>query len=291
MARRRPPQVHGVVIVDKPAGVTSHDVVAQLRKRFSERRIGHAGTLDPDATGVLVVAVGSATRLLRYVGDTTKRYTGEVVFGVETDTLDAAGQVTATHDMDRVDLDEVRRVIAERFIGPIQQIPPMVSAIRVDGRRLHELAREGIEVEREPRSVAIQSFDVAGWVEPGVLEIDIRCSSGTYIRTLAADLGRALGGGAHLRNLRRSAVGSFTLAEAAPPESADLLAVRTAVRDLEQVSVDEQTAARVGHGRMLDRWPGSGPWAVSDPDGELIAVYEAVDERSAKPAVVLSVAR
>ncbi len=291
MARRRPPTVHGVVIVDKPAGVTSHDVVGQLRRRFSERRIGHAGTLDPDATGVLVVAVGSATRLLRYVGDTTKAYTGQVVLGVETDTLDAAGRVTATHDMAPVDLAEVRRVIAEHFMGPILQIPPMVSAIRVDGRRLHELAREGIEVERAPRPVTIHGFDVAESAEPGVLEIDVRCSSGTYIRSLAADLGAALGGGAHLRNLRRSAVGSFSLAEAAPPDDATLLPVSTAVRDLEQVSVDEVTAGLVAHGRILDRWSGVGPWAVSDTGGELIAVYEAIDDRSAKPAVVLSAAR
>lgn len=291
MARRRPPTVHGVVIVDKPAGVTSHDVVGQLRRRFSERRIGHGGTLDPDATGVLVVAVGSATRLLRYVGDTTKAYTGQVVLGVETDTLDAAGRVTVTHDMAPVDLDEVRRVIAERFMGPILQIPPMVSAIRVDGRRLHELAREGIEIEREPRPVIIHGFEVSQSAEPGVLDIDVRCSSGTYIRSLAADLGVALGGGAHLRNLRRTAVGSFDLAEAAPPDTAALLPVHTAVRDLEQVSVDEATAGLVAHGRILDRWSGTGPWAVSDAEGELIAVYEALDDRSAKPAVVLSAAR
>jgi tRNA pseudouridine55 synthase len=124
-----------------------------------------------------------------------------------------------------------------------------------------------------------------------VLKIEVSCSSGTYIRTLAADLGTALGGGAHLRNLRRTAVGSFTLDEAAPPDTAALMAVRTAVRDLDQVSVDEETATQVGHGRVLGRWPGSGPWAVSGPDGELLAVYEAVDDRSAKPAVVLSVAR
>ena len=155
MARRRPPTVHGVCIVDKPAGVTSHDVVQELRRRLGERRVGHAGTLDPDATGVLVVAVGLATRLLTFVSGQEKTYTAEIVLGVETDTLDAAGSVTARHDMGPVDLAETRQVVASNLTGEIMQVPPMVSALRVDGRRLHELAREGIEVEREARPVTV----------------------------------------------------------------------------------------------------------------------------------------
>src|SRR6476661_5200070 len=131
MARRRPANVHGLVIVDKPAGVTSHDVVGVLRRRFGERRVGHAGTLDPGATGVLVVGVGSVTRLLRFVGDGWKRYTGEVVLGVETDTLDADGRVVATHDMAAVTVDDARRAVAAHLLGPIEQVPPMVSAVRV----------------------------------------------------------------------------------------------------------------------------------------------------------------
>jgi len=291
MARRRPPSVHGVVIVDKPAGVTSHDVVADLRRRFGERRVGHAGTLDPDATGVLVVAVGSATRLLRYVGDTTKRYTGEVVLGIETDTLDAAGAVTTTHQMGPIDVVEAQRIATEQFTGPILQIPPMVSAIRVDGHRLHELARQGIEVERAPRPVTIDEFKVTSTDQPDVLRIEVCCSSGTYIRSLAADLGAALGGGAHLRGLRRTAVGSFTIAEAAAPGDAPLLTVQTAVRTLDQVIVDDQTTELVLNGRILDRWPGDGPWAVSDTSATLLAVYEAVDDHRAKPAVVLATAQ
>ena len=151
MARRKPATTHGLAIVDKPIGVTSHDVVGMLRRRFGERQVGHGGTLDPDATGVLVVAVGMATRLLRFVEKTQKEYVGDVVLGVETDTLDAAGRVTATHDMSTVTL-EAARAAAAQLTGPIQQIPPMVSAIRVDGKRLHELAREGIEIERQPRA-------------------------------------------------------------------------------------------------------------------------------------------
>lgn len=287
MARRRPATVHGVAVVDKPAGVTSHDVVAMLRRRFGERQVGHAGTLDPDATGVLVVAVGMATRLLRFVGDSRKAYQGEVVLGVETDTLDAAGNVTATHEMQAVTVDDARRVVATHLLGPIEQIPPMVSAIRVDGRRLHELAREGVEVERAPRPVTIHRFDVDDGSQPGVLRIDVECSSGTYVRTLAADLGRLLGGGAHLRALRRTAVGAFTLAEAGSPDECELLPVEAAVRSLERVDVDADVAALIANGRVLAAWSGSGPWAVHGPDGTLLAVYEVFRGGQAKPAVVL----
>ena len=288
MARRRPPTVHGVCIVDKPAGVTSHDVVQSLRRRLGERRVGHAGTLDPDATGVLVVAVGSATRLLTFVGGQEKRYTGEVVLGIETDTLDAAGVVTARHEMGPVDLEHVRDLVAEHLTGPIMQVPPMVSALRVDGRRLHELAREGVEVEREPRPVTVYAFDVLGEVDPGVLSISVTCSAGTYIRSLAGDLGRLLGGGAHLRNLRRTAIGSFTEDRAAAPEDCALLPIRTAVEHLPTVTVDEATANRVRLGQVLERFDGDGPWAVLDEAGELLAVYEVFRDRGVKPAVVLA---
>jgi tRNA pseudouridine55 synthase len=279
--------VHGLTVVDKPAGVTSHDVVGMLRRRFGERRVGHAGTLDPDATGVLVVGLGSVTRLLRFVVDGRKRYTGEVVLGVETDTLDAAGRVVAEHEMD-VALDDARRVVAEYLIGDIQQVPPMVSALRVGGRRLHELAREGVEVERAARTVRVDRFDVAPGDEPGVLRIDVECSAGTYVRTLAADLGALLGGGAHLRNLRRTAVEPFTIDEAAPPDRCELLPPAAAVRALAPVTVDVATSALVGHGRVLPAPPGSGPWALFDPAGTLLAVYERWRDGEAKPAVVLT---
>lgn len=286
MARRRPATTHGIAVVDKPAGVTSHDVVGMLRRRFGERQVGHGGTLDPDATGVLVVAVGKATRLLRFVETTRKGYVGEVVFGTSTSTLDAAGEVVGTFDMSAVTLDDVRRVVAEHLTGDIEQVPPMVSAIRVDGRRLHELAREGVEVARDARPATIHRFDVTGWVDPGVVGIEVECAAGTYIRSLADDLGRLLGGGAHLRRLRRTYVGDFTLAEAAPPEECELLPVSTAVRTLAQVTVDDATAALIANGRVLDVWEGDGPWAVSSPAGELLAVYEPF-RGQAKPAVVL----
>jgi len=286
MARRKPATTHGIAVVDKPAGVTSHDVVGMLRRRFGERQVGHAGTLDPDATGVLVVAVGKATRLLRFVEKTRKGYIGEVVLGSSTSTLDSAGDVLATFDMSTVTLDDARRAVDEHLVGDIEQIPPMVSAIRVDGKRLHELAREGIEIERAPRPVTIHGFAVADWAEPGVLSIVVECSSGTYIRTLADDLGRLLGGGAHLRNLRRTHVGAFTIAEAGSPDECELLPVASAVRSLSAVTVDANVSALVGNGRVLDAWDGDGPWAVFDGAGELLAVYEAFSGQ-AKPAVVL----
>ncbi|MBK9973061.1 MAG: tRNA pseudouridine(55) synthase TruB [Acidimicrobiaceae bacterium] len=291
MARRRPANTHGLAVVDKPAGVTSHDVVGMLRRRFGERQVGHAGTLDPDATGVLLVGVGRSTRLLRFLTDLGKTYTGEVVFGASTDTLDAAGKVTATFDMSGLTLPQVQAAVSEHLTGHIMQVPPMVSAVKIDGRRLHELARQGIEVERPARPVTIGRFDVSATADPMVYAIEVQCSKGTYIRTLADDLGRLCGGGAHLRNLRRTAVGSFTVAESAPPDAVQLLTLPQAMRDYPQVAVDAELAGLVGNGRVLDRaqagFQGDGPWAVLGPDGELLAMYEAHGD-SAKPAVVIA---
>ena len=264
-------------------------MVGLVRKRLGERRVGHAGTLDPDATGVLLVGVGNATRLLTFLVGHDKRYTAEVVLGVETSTLDAAGEVTARHEMDSVTVDDARQAVADHLVGPILQVPPMVSALKVDGRRLHELAREGIEVEREPRPVTIHRFEVSGSAEPGVLAIDVTCTSGTYVLTLAADLGHLLGGGAHLRNLRRLSSGGFEVSEAAPPDTAALRPMLDALRGMATVQVDAETEALVHNGRVLPRFPGEGPWAVTGPDGELLAVYEAFRANEAKPAVVIPV--
>jgi len=287
MARRKPPSTHGLAVVDKPAGVTSHDVVGMLRRKFGERQVGHAGTLDPDATGVLLVAVGRGTRLVRFLTDLGKTYTGEVVFGSATDTLDDSGGVTATYDMDGLELATVRDA-ARSLTGPIMQVPPMVSALKVGGRRLHELAREGIEVEREPRPVTVYRFEVEPTDDPLVFAIEVQCSKGTYVRSLADDLGRLCGGGAHLRRLRRTAVGSFTVAEAAAPDAVELQPLRVALRDYSNVTVDEPTAAMVRQGRVLPRFDGDGPWAVLDVDGELLAMYEPYRTTDAKPAVVIA---
>jgi tRNA pseudouridine55 synthase len=258
-----------------------------LRRRFDERQVGHAGTLDPDATGVLLVGVGKATRLLRFLTVLGKTYTGEVVLGSSTSTLDSSGEVTATYDMSAVTAEMARQAAADHLTGSIMQTPPMVSAVRIAGKRLHELARAGIEVDREARPVTVYSFDVDGTDDPSVLRVVVHCSAGTYIRSLADDLGRLLGGGAHLRNLRRTAVGSFTIDEAQPPDGCVLMSPLDALRDYARVNVDEPTADMVRHGRVLDRFDGDGPWAVVDPSGVLLAVYESFGI-AAKPAVVVA---
>ena len=287
--RKRPATTHGIAVVDKPSGVTSHDVVAMLRRRFDERQVGHGGTLDPSATGVLVVAVGKATKLLRFVEKTKKAYLGEIVLGTETDSLDADGEVTATHDMAGVTLEQAQAIVADHLTGDIEQIPPMVSAIKIDGRRLHELAREGIEVDRPARPVTIHSFQLMPTEDPMVLLAAVECSPGTYVRTLAADLGHLLGGGAHLRNLRRTAVGRFTIGEAAGPDDCELLPVEEAVRTLDRVDLTERLDEVVSHGRVLPKWDGDGPWALFRPDGTLAAVYERHGAAEAKPMVVVPV--
>jgi tRNA pseudouridine55 synthase len=284
----------GFAIIDKPPGWTSHDVVAKARGVLGTRRVGHAGTLDPGATGVLLLGVGRATRLLRFVVELPKRYVGEVVLGVETTTLDDEGDVTATYDMSGVTLDDVRRA-ALGFVGQIEQVPPMVSALKVGGRRLHELARAGIEVERAPRPVTIYSLTVEPAVGPdsgagddGVYRVEVECSSGTYVRTLAADLGRALGGGAHLRRLRRTAIGPHGLADAHWLDDLVLLPMATAVAHLARVDVDAEGADLVGTGRLPDlELDGPGPWAVYGPGGELLAITERVNDRI-KPSIVLA---
>ncbi len=274
MARRRPATVHGTVIVDKPAGPTSHDVVGMLRRRFGERRIGHAGTLDPSATGVLVVGIGNATRLLRFATAGRKSYECEIVFGVETSTLDAAGETVATWCM-HPDPTEVAAA-ATGFVGAISQLPPMVSAVRVGGRRLHEIARSGDAAEREPRQVEVYRFEVEATSDPQVYRASVDCSAGTYVRALGADLGSALGGGAHIRALRRTRSGSFSLSEAQPPDEAILRPSGELVRDLCQIclSDDEAADARRGAHLAAHRYEGSGPWALFDPEDRLVAVHE-----------------
>jgi len=291
----RPPGPDGLVVVDKPAGWTSHDVVAKSRSLLGTRKVGHAGTLDPDATGVLLLGVGRATKLLRYLSPLGKSYVGEMVLGTETNTLDDSGEVTATHDMAGVTLADVVAAAAA-FVGPIEQIPPMVSAIKIDGRRLHELAREGIEVDRPARPVTIHALEVTPGPPdgPGVFTLDVTCSSGTYIRTLAADIGTALGGGAHLRNLRRTAVGPYTLDDAVPLEKVSPDVVRPmveAVRHLDATIVEAETAAAVAVGKVLEAEglgvTGDGPWAVLSADGALLAVYESFRGTTVKPSLVI----
>lgn len=291
MAKKRPNGPTGFAIVDKPQGWTSHDVVAKARGVFGTRKVGHSGTLDPDATGVLLLGVGKATRILRFLDGATKSYTGEIRFGSETDSLDSTGVVTRTHEMAAIDLGEAQKA-AKSLTGDIQQIPPMVSAKKVDGKRLHELAREGIEIERKAADVTVHRFDLEATDDPMTLRCEVDCSSGTYIRSLAADLGAALGGGAHLHGLRRTAIGTFTEADAAPLEEVELRPAAEFLRDLGLIEVDDETALDVRYGRVVDVTrigvEHAGPYPLVDGAGELLAVYEEHRGSTVKPAVVLA---
>jgi tRNA pseudouridine55 synthase len=297
MAKRRPPVVHGTVVIDKPAGMTSHDVVGKLRKALGERRIGHAGTLDPDATGVLVVGVGRATRLMQWVTGADKDYSCEVVLGSRTSTLDDSGEVLESFDMSGASVEDGRRVVRDHLLGDIEQVPPMVSALKVDGKRLHEYAREGVEIARKARPVRIDRLEIEPTADAGVWAMHVTCSSGTYVRSLGDDLGRLLGGAAHIRNLRRHRVGRFTESMCRALVAPVLLGEVEMVAHLARVDVDDATAARIANGSMLAvglGFVGDGPWRVHGGDGALLAVYEAsgriADDGATlvKPSVVLT---
>jgi len=291
--RRRSVDLDGFLVVDKPAGMTSHDVVARIRRMLDQPKTGHAGTLDPDATGVLIVGLGRATRLMRFAVGLSKSYTCAIVLGTSTSTLDAAGEITGTFEMSQVTLEEARTA-ASKLTGVISQIPPMVSAIKVGGRRLHELAREGVEVERSAREVEVSRFDLDFGEHPGVLRASIDCSSGTYVRSLAADLGSLLGGGAHLRELRRTSVGHWRVEDALQLNdltAVDVLPPVGLVGHLRQCEVGPELSAAIAVGKVLDRRAlgvhEDGPWAVCDASGSLVAVYESWDGGRVKPAVVM----
>ncbi len=287
----------GLVVVDKPAGWTSHDVVAKCRGIFGTRKVGHSGTLDPMATGVLVLGVGRATKLLTFLTGLPKSYSAEITFGSETDTLDAEGDITASYpDMAAPTAESIAEA-AKPLTGDIQQVPPMVSAVKVDGKRLHQHHREGRVVEREARPVTVDRFELSPTDDPMVWKADIDCSSGTYVRVLAADLGRALGGGAHLSALRRTSVGPFGIDEAAPMDSAEVQAATSMKRVLSFVTVGSEIAGRIANGAVLNRdevglVDGSdGPWSMiaSDEAGDerLLAVYAAHRGDTVKPAFVM----
>ena len=291
MGKRRDTGPTGFVIVDKPRGWTSHDVVAKARGVFKTRKVGHSGTLDPDATGVLLLGLGKATRILRFLDGQPKSYTGDIRFGSETDSLDSTGVVTKTYEMEAIDIEAARQA-ATKLTGDIMQVPPMVSAKKIDGKRLHELAREGIEIERDPVPISVYRYELEATDDPMVLRATVECSAGTYIRVLAADLGALLGGGAHLHGLRRTAIGSFTDTDAAPLEEAVIRPAAEFVRDLGLVQVDDDVAFDVRYGRVFESARlgalGEGPYPLVDADGELLAVYEAHRGSTVKPAVVLA---
>ncbi len=265
----KPSLYNGVVVVDKPGGMTSHDVVDALRRIYRTKRVGHTGTLDPDATGVLGLCLGQATRLVEYLAAAEKEYVTEVVFGIETDTQDGSGVIlkeTEAEHLTEVDI----LALLPAFRGTIQQIPPMVSARHHEGKRLYELAREGVTVEREARPVTISSLELTGFtagVKPRA-SLVVRCSTGTYIRTLAADMGSAAGTGAIMQTLRRTRIGkageAFTLdaaytldalrqAEQAGTLGGTVISMEQAVAEWTTARLNADQVRRFQNGQPLER--------------------------------------
>src|SRR5690606_9554532 len=272
----------GLIIVDKPAGWTSHDVVARLRRLAGTRRVGHAGTLDPMATGVLVIGVEKATRLLGHLALTQKVYEATIRLGVTTNTDDAEGEVTATTPAGDVAEQRIREGVAA-LTGEIMQVPPQVSAIKVDGKRAYKLARAGEGVELAARPVTVYEFEITDLRrQADVVDVDatVRCSSGTYIRALARDLGAGLGVGGHLTALRRTYVGPYGLDQAKTldqlAEKCEILPIGEAVAAAfprRDVSQEEARVVRHG-GRLPAAGLGKGPIGMFGPDGELLALVE-----------------
>lgn len=274
--------MNGILLIDKPAGLTSHAVVARLRKILDIKRIGHAGTLDPAATGLLVILVGSATKLFPYLSDLDKEYEGEVTIGVSTDTLDAEGNITAVKEVEG-DLAADEALIS--LLGEREQAPPMFSAIKSAGKKLYELARKGIEIERRPRAIAV--YDLKR-ISPVVYEngrarfsFYTRVSKGTYIRTLSAEIGEKLGFPAHLSALRRLSVGSFSVREASGLEEVSagnfsLLKMLSAFPEDRVVRPAEEVVLKARAGRPLAiEETGSAAAAIAIASGgELVAVYK-----------------
>lgn len=275
----------GLLLIDKPGGITSHDAVAAVRRALGTKKVGHAGTLDPMATGLLVMGVGRGTRLLRFFGDLPKRYEGSFQLGVETDTLDAEGAVTNESSTVGMAKATVREAMSA-MEGESLQRPPSYSAVKVGGRKLYEAARAGSPVEAPPRRVRVDQFDLVRFSLPDADFVAV-CGGGTYVRVLAADVGRSLGVGAHLTRLRRVAIGPFDVRDATPPDSPALLPLERAVGHLPRVDLEPEESIAVSHGRILGPSGLSGPYAVFAPEGRVLGVYRD-DGTKARPEVILA---
>ena len=297
--RAEAPGASGFIVVDKPAGWTSHDVVDAARGWFGTRRVGHLGTLDPLATGVLPLAIRGATKLVSYVQDRDKGYAGAIRLGRVTDTLDAEGRVLREYAGPWPDEARVEEAI-QSLVGEQEQVPPMFSAVKKDGVPLHKLAREGLEVPREPKRVRVERFALRKY-DPPRLEIEVECSGGTYVRVLAADLGERLGCGAHLADLRRTRSGPFTLAEACSPEtlreeaeSGEIerrLVSPLAALGLPALRLSADEVAQIAQGSEIDAdGPTAAPGAQivgHDEQGRVVAVLELRPGRRLRPLRVL----
>jgi tRNA pseudouridine55 synthase len=258
--------VSGVLVIDKPVGMTSHDVVQVVRRGTDIRRAGHTGTLDPRASGVLVVLVGPAVRLSEFVSASDKRYQATIRLGSTTNTYDADGTITHTVPVTNVTEDKFVDAL-DQFIGEIEQVPPPYSAVKVKGHKAYELSRKGEEVDLQPRKITVHSLELLEWAPPEAV-VDVYCSSGTYVRSLAHDLGQALGCGAHLVGLRRTKSGRFTLRDAVPLRrlreaftAGDwyryLIPAAEALADWPMVELDPDQVELIRHGHRIPAEPGS----------------------------------
>ena len=281
----------GFLVIDKPAGITSHDVVDGVRRRFRTRKVGHLGTLDPMATGVLPVSVGKATRLARYITDTTKEYTGAIRLGRDTSTCDAEGTPIGEEHAVDVDREQAARAMTG-FVGTIRQAAPAYSAKKISGVPAHRWARRGVAVEPAPVEVTVTAFDLVGW-DPPDLEFRVACSSGTYVRSLARDLGSRLETGGHLRSLVRTRSGPFRIGDAVPLEDAGPEHLRPpgqVLGDRPRVEVDDADLEYLGRGRAVRcpdaNAPDGADVCVFDGNGRLVAVAR-VAGGWAHPKVVL----
>jgi tRNA pseudouridine55 synthase len=276
-------EIDGILLVDKPEGPTSHDVVAIARRALRTKRVGHTGTLDPFASGLLVLCLGSSTRLAEYLSGLPKSYSATIRLGVATTTDDSTGESLSTADTGMVSREALAEALASQ-VGEIDQLPPIFSAKKVDGERMYAAARRGEHVERKPSRVIIHSIDLVSF-EPPTAEITVECGSGTYIRSIARDVGEILGVGGHLTQLRRTRVGTHDVADAVSVEQlADEDAVRRAFRPpaaavahLPSLILGDAEIAALKHGRALphaDRVPVDGPIALLGAAGELLAIGE-----------------
>lgn len=283
--------VSGVLVVDKPVGLTSHDVVQIIRRGTGIRRAGHTGTLDPRASGVLVVLIGPAVRLSEYVSASDKRYQATIRLGSSTDTYDAEGTImgesTSVFDI----TEEMFTEVLQQFVGEIEQVPPPYSAVKVKGRKAYDMARKGEDVKLEPRKIQVYTLEVLEWAPPEVV-VDVYCSSGTYVRSLANDLGEELGCGAHLIGLRRTKSGRFTLRDAVPlrrlQEAFDagewyrqLIPAAEALADWPLVELSPDDVELIRHGHRVAGDSGSSGWSRGvSQQGDLVALLEFIEETS-----------
>jgi tRNA pseudouridine55 synthase len=283
-------QISGVLVIDKPVGMTSHDVVQAVRRGTGIRRAGHTGTLDPRASGVLVVLIGPAVRLSEFLTTSEKRYQAVMKFGMTTSTYDTEGTITSEGREYDFEFEELEEALT-KFVGEVEQTPPVFSALKIDGRRAYELARKGEEIEMEPRIITVHSLELLEW-EPPEAVIDIHCSSGTYIRSLAHDLGEEMGSGATLINLRRTKNGRFTLRDSVSLRKLEeafangdwyryLIPAAEALGDWYTVELSFEQVDAVRHGHRVPALepmePGSLARAISQ-EGELVALVEYIEE-------------